>query len=134
MIDSKNDNDGKSKCNKTHLQLEQRKQILEQLHQGFNQETIAKTIGVHKTTVSRELLLHRKEFPNKRKRNNCEKIRDCDIKHICPDMKCTSKCKKTVNMEKTAGIFVLNIRILNVNGIIDFHMFVMAAGIFKTVQ
>ena len=53
MIDSKNDNDGKSKCNKTHLQLEQRKQILELLHQGFNQEIRKMSLFILRSLKSR---------------------------------------------------------------------------------
>lgn len=79
----------KSNCNKKHLTLEQRKKILEGIKGHYNQEMISKDVGVHKTTVSREILSHRKYVVNHRKSTNrCESVSECKISHICENMKC----------------------------------------------
>lgn len=73
----------KSNCNKKHLTLEQRKKILEGIKGHYNQEMISKDVGVHKTTVSREILSHRKYVVNHRKSTNrCESVSECKISHI----------------------------------------------------
>ena len=100
-----NENAGKSKCNRKHLSLEQRKIILECLKQNLNQEITAKAVGVNKTTISRELYQHRQLFKNRRNPNaRCVKLESCSVKHICKDVVCASKCKNCQYFKKCSDI------------------------------
>jgi len=91
---NQNQDSCKSKCNKSHLTLYQRQQLLECIKQGLNQKDTANVLGVNKTTVSRELFSHRTLAVNHKKAaNRCAHLSECSIKHICTDMKCVSKCK-----------------------------------------
>lgn len=84
---------GKSKC-KLHLSLEQRKLLLELLRQSCNQAQIAESLGVAPTTVSRELLAHRKQVANRRKLNRCQFLQTCIVRDLCKNMACVSTCKR----------------------------------------
>ena len=89
-----NENSPKSKCNKKHLTLKDRQLILEGVIAGNTQKVIAESVGVSKTTVSRELLRHRKFVENHRPQNDvCAHIKNCEIKNLCQGIKCATKCK-----------------------------------------
>ena len=84
----------KTKSNRSHLSIDDRRMILEGICEGKNQKQIADSIGVAKTTITREILKHRKFFENHRLQNDrCAFVESCDIKHLCKDMKCATKCK-----------------------------------------
>ena len=94
MSRAKNTEDHKSKSNRTHLKLDDRRKILEGIIGGLNQQQIANSLGVSKTTVSRELLRHRKLTTNHRPQNGvCAHVKDCEIKGLCDGMRCATKCK-----------------------------------------
>ena len=103
MSISREDRDGKSKCNKTHLTLDQRIKIKDLLDAQANQSTISEAVGVSKTTISREVFSHRKEVfshrkevPNTRKdkfRNPCVNEKNCTRQHLCANTYCRSFCK-----------------------------------------
>lgn len=96
MSQVKNFKHQQTKCNKSHLTLDKRKILLECLRQNLKQMDIAIALDVNKTTVTREILAHRKLIPNNRQKNKprlCEKRQNCDIKHLCKDLKCITKCK-----------------------------------------
>ena len=94
MTQSKNDDGCKSKCNRKHLTLRQRTILLDCIRQKLNQKETAETVGVSKTTVSRELLAHRMIFKNRRNPNaRCIHLPDCQVKDLCKIGKCHTLCK-----------------------------------------
>ena len=86
--------DGKSKCKFSHLDLEKRRRLLELIKDGNNQKTIAETLCVSITTVSRELCRNRVLVKNKRKKNNlCCNVQNCKINNLCARTDCRTLCK-----------------------------------------
>ena len=76
------------------LDLERRCQIQILLDQNKSFREIAETIGVHKTTVSREVRLYRVEHDVKGcgRINRCVKNKDCKKQFLCAGYK--GKCRK----------------------------------------
>ena len=71
---------------KTHLVLEDRKQIEEKLNQSRSFSSIAKELGKSTSTISREVKAHRTEsrkIPYGRIPNRCKKARTCLKRDVC---------------------------------------------------
>ena len=83
----------------SHLNIETRLQIEKALKKGLNVTQIAKLIGKHHTTVSREILKHRR-IQNKgnhtRLLNNCVHRFKCHISQLCASSPegCCSRCDR----------------------------------------
>ena len=96
--------DLKSKCNFSHLTLEKRKELLEELKLCHHLNEVALRLNVSESTVSRELKRNRNFVKNRTKRKTCKHIKECKVKCLCKGKSCKDYCKFCpflVNCEST---------------------------------
>ena len=79
-----------------HLTYDDRLTIEEQLKFKISLSEIARELNRHKSTISREICLRstiNKKGCYGRSYNTCIYRYDCDMKNICPELKCTKRNK-----------------------------------------
>ncbi len=77
----------------SHLVLNQRRIILEEVKFRHRQTDIAERINVSPTTVSRELKRNRIFLKNHTKRKTCKHLKSCKVKRLCEGKVCKDDCK-----------------------------------------
>lgn len=92
-----------------HLTLEERETIEDMLKNNFNLTEIGKTIGKHRTTISKEILNHRFE---KESIQYGTTFANCTNINICQFAGCKS-CKKSVNHSRLYILFLLTLMLNN---------------------
>ena len=67
----------------SHLTIDQRRIILEEIKFHDRLEDVASRIDVNPSTVSRELKRNRIFTQNHTKRKTCKHLKTCKVKHLC---------------------------------------------------